>query len=74
MFIPVGNLMQFIEQVDKDANGNIEKKQIMAVRVGPTLHFNNGGDLSDLTLVCSFDRSRQTSGRTILTKPVVYYL
>lgn len=41
MFIPVGNLMQFIEQVDKDANGNIEKKQIMAVRVGPTLHFNS---------------------------------
>jgi len=35
MFIPVGNLMQYIQQVDKDGDGNIEKKAIMPVRYVP---------------------------------------
>ncbi|PPQ75160.1 hypothetical protein CVT24_007488 [Panaeolus cyanescens] len=35
MFIPVGNLMQNIEQIDKDEQGNITSKQIMGVRYVP---------------------------------------
>lgn len=33
MFIPVGSLSQYIEIIDKDHNGNVEKKKIMGVRV-----------------------------------------
>jgi hypothetical protein len=33
MFIPVGTLSQHIFQVDKDAEGNVTKTQIMAVNV-----------------------------------------
>jgi protein-L-isoaspartate(D-aspartate) O-methyltransferase len=33
MFIPVGSPSQNIEIVDKDHNGNVEKKKIMGVRV-----------------------------------------
>ncbi|KAF9479317.1 protein-L-isoaspartate O-methyltransferase [Pholiota conissans] len=35
MFIPVGEYMQYIEQVDKDAHGHISKKDVMAVRYVP---------------------------------------
>ena len=37
MFIPVGTYVQNIEQVDKDASGNVTSKQIMGVRVRPCL-------------------------------------
>jgi protein-L-isoaspartate O-methyltransferase len=33
MFIPVGTYMQFIEQIDKDAAGNVSSQKIMGVRV-----------------------------------------
>ena len=33
MFVPVGTYMQFIEQVDKDAAGNISSQKVMGVRV-----------------------------------------
>jgi protein-L-isoaspartate O-methyltransferase len=33
MFIPVGTFMQFIEQVDKDAEGNLTSRKVMGVRV-----------------------------------------
>lgn len=33
MFIPVGNFMQYIEQIDKDAEGNVHIKKVMGVRV-----------------------------------------
>jgi hypothetical protein len=33
MFIPVGTATQHIFQVDKDADGNVTKTQIMAVQV-----------------------------------------
>ncbi|KAF8957853.1 Pcmt1-prov protein [Flammula alnicola] len=35
MFIPVGTYMQYIEQIDKDAHGNIQRKKIMGVRYVP---------------------------------------
>ncbi|KAF8156019.1 Pcmt1-prov protein [Crassisporium funariophilum] len=35
MFIPVGSFMQYIEQIDKDAQGNVSKKRIMGVRYVP---------------------------------------
>jgi protein-L-isoaspartate(D-aspartate) O-methyltransferase len=34
MFIPIGTYMQFIEQVDKDADGKVTSKKIMGVAVG----------------------------------------
>lgn len=33
MFIPVGTYAQYIEQVDKDANGKVTSKKIMGVSV-----------------------------------------
>jgi len=33
MFIPVGTFMQYIEQIDKDAEGNITTQKVMGVRV-----------------------------------------
>ena len=33
MFIPVGSFTQYIEQIDKDAEGNIHTKKVMGVRV-----------------------------------------
>ena len=33
MFIPVGQHMQFIEHIDKDAHGNVSRKRVMGVRV-----------------------------------------
>ncbi|KIM37050.1 hypothetical protein M413DRAFT_448768 [Hebeloma cylindrosporum] len=38
MFIPVGNFMQYIEQIDKDAEGNIHTKKVMGVRYVPLTH------------------------------------
>jgi len=35
MFIPVGTFMQFIEHVDKDAEGNISTHKVMGVRYVP---------------------------------------
>jgi protein-L-isoaspartate O-methyltransferase len=36
MFIPVGTLMQYIEQVDKDVAGNVSTQKVMGVRVRST--------------------------------------
>jgi len=33
MFIPVGTFMQYIEQIDKDDEGNVHRKKVMGVRV-----------------------------------------
>lgn len=33
MFIPVGDYMQYIEQIDKDEHGNVTSKRVMGVRV-----------------------------------------
>jgi len=42
MFIPVGTSMQYIEQVDKDENGNVSTTRIMGVMVGVlAIHFTN---------------------------------
>ncbi|KJA23077.1 hypothetical protein HYPSUDRAFT_138065 [Hypholoma sublateritium FD-334 SS-4] len=35
MFIPVGVGMQYIEQIDKDAQGNVSRKRVMGVRYVP---------------------------------------
>jgi len=35
MFIPVGEEMQYIEQIDKDAQGNVSRKRVMGVRYVP---------------------------------------
>lgn len=35
MFIPVGNLTQYIEQVDKGEGGDVHQERIMGVRVSP---------------------------------------
>ena len=63
MFIPVGTLMQFIEQVDKDAAGNISKQKVMGVRVRSIRE----SFMSNLTTwvivfaVCPIDRPTQTA-------------
>lgn len=41
MFIPVGTRYQYIEQVDKDENGNVSTNRLMAVTVGFLIHFTN---------------------------------
>jgi len=42
MFIPVGTRNQYIEQVDKDENGNVSTTRLMGVMVGfPIIHFTN---------------------------------
>jgi protein-L-isoaspartate(D-aspartate) O-methyltransferase len=33
MFIPVGDLLQYIELIDKDNDGKVGRKRIMGVRV-----------------------------------------
>ena len=33
MFVPVGTFMQYIEQVDKDGEGNVTAQKVMGVRV-----------------------------------------
>ncbi|KAF9051878.1 protein-L-isoaspartate O-methyltransferase [Panaeolus papilionaceus] len=35
MFIPVGDYMQYIEQIDKDEHGNVTSKRVMGVRYVP---------------------------------------
>jgi len=40
MFIPVGNHTQYIEQIDKDEQGNVETKRIMGVRVSIALNYS----------------------------------
>lgn len=34
MFIPVGTFVQYIQQIDKDANGKVTQKRVMGVSVG----------------------------------------
>jgi len=41
MFIPVGTRNQYIEQVDKDENGNVSTTRLMGVMVGFLIHFTN---------------------------------
>jgi protein-L-isoaspartate(D-aspartate) O-methyltransferase len=34
MFIPVGQFVQYIQHIDKDADGKVTEKQVMGVSVG----------------------------------------
>lgn len=58
MFIPVGTFMQYIEQIDKDAEGNITTQKVMGVRV--RLYFKQSFiiilELIPVLQVCSVDR------------------
>ena len=59
MFIPVGNVNQYIELVDKGSDGDVGRKRIMGVRVSsPTLDILA---INTLLLVCSLDRSSSTN-------------
>jgi len=64
MFIPVGSFMQYIEQIDKDAEGNIHTKKVMGVRVSFLWCFVVKRPIADIPpTVCSIDGQRGTSGR-----------
>ena len=53
MFIPVGTYMQFIEHVDKDADGNISSQKVMGVRVRLINKFKIHLSYTQLTMRCS---------------------
>jgi hypothetical protein len=55
--------MQYIEQIDKDAEGNIHTKKVMGVRVSFTWYFVAKRPIGDFPpTVCSIDGQRGTSG------------
>ena len=56
--------MQYIEQIDKDAEGNIHTKKVMGVRVSFPWCFVVKRPITDFPpTVCSIDGQRGTSGR-----------
>jgi len=54
MFIPVGSFMQYIEQIDKDAEGNIHTKKVMGVRVSFSWRFIAKRPIASLTLLLQY--------------------
>lgn len=64
MFIPVGVGMQYIEQIDKDAQGNVSRKRVMGVRVSTLLlycGFTPNLRHSYILLVCPPNGSRSAN-------------
>ncbi|KAF9528415.1 protein-L-isoaspartate O-methyltransferase [Crepidotus variabilis] len=57
MFIPVGNLMQYIEQIDKDETGNLKQQRVMGVRVSFQLLNISTAYSMPRPSVCPTDRS-----------------
>jgi hypothetical protein len=59
MFIPVGQYVQYIQHIDKDADGNVTEKQVMGVSVSQQTTYP--AQDAHACPVCSPDRSIQAA-------------